>query len=203
VGTSARIPSGASPSELAEAARTCTACELYKDATQTVFGEGPDDAKVVLVGEQPGDMEDIAGRPFVGPAGKLLDRALGDAGLDRGEVYVTNAVKHFRFTLRGKRRIHATPGREHMEACRPWMDAEFAVLTPQVVVCLGAVAVKALLGSKYRVTKDRGQLLPFNERSQAVITTHPSAVLRMPGEERKVAYDNLVADLRVAAEAVA
>ena len=203
MGTSARIPSGASPSELAEAARTCTACELYKDATQTVFGEGPDDAKVVLVGEQPGDMEDIAGRPFVGPAGKLLDRALGDAGLDRGEVYVTNAVKHFRFTLRGKRRIHATPGREHMEACRPWMDAEFAVLTPQVVVCLGAVAVKALLGSKYRVTKDRGQLLPFNERSQAVITTHPSAVLRMPGEERKVAYDNLVADLRVAAEAVA
>lgn len=198
----AHSPSGADLPQLVAAARKCTACELYRDATQTVFGEGPADARLALVGEQPGDVEDIQGRPFVGPAGGLLDRALADAGLDRGEVYLTNAVKHFRFTQRGKRRIHAKPGREHIVACRPWLDAELAVLTPKVVVCLGAVAVSALLGSKYRVMKDRGALLPFRDDTKALITTHPSAVLRVPGEDRKAAYDALVADLRIAAEAV-
>jgi DNA polymerase len=200
--TPARIPSGADLRAVAAAARDCTACELYRDATQTVFGEGPGDARLVLVGEQPGDVEDVQGRPFVGPAGALLDRALERVGLDRGEVYVTNAVKHFRFSARGKRRIHSKPGREHIEACHPWLDAELNVLKPQVVACLGATAVSALLGSKYRVMKNRGVLLPFREPVRALITTHPSAVLRVPDEDRKDAFDALVADLGVAAEAL-
>jgi uracil-DNA glycosylase len=200
--TPPRIPPGADLREMVEAARACTACELYRDATQTVFGEGPADAKVVLVGEQPGDVEDVRGRPFVGPAGALLDRALDAAGLERDGVYLTNAVKHFRFTHRGKRRIHEKPGRVHIEACHPWLDAELNVLKPQVVVCLGATAVSALLGSKYRVTKDRGELLPFRDGVQAVITTHPSAVLRMRDDDRKAAFEQLVDDLTVVAQAV-
>jgi DNA polymerase len=194
----ASIPPSADLPALAAAARTCTACELHEQASQTVFGEGPPDARIVLVGEQPGDVEDTEGRPFVGPAGALLDRALADAGLDRDQVYLTNAVKHFRFTLRGKRRIHAKPGREHIEACHPWLDAELAVIAPEIVVCLGATAVQALLGSRYRVMKDRGALLPFGEGRRALITTHPSAVLRVPSEDRKAAFEALVADLRVA-----
>ena len=129
--------------------------------TREVLGEGPVGAAIALVGEQPGDQEDLEGRPFVGPAGRLLDKALGDAGIDRRDAYVTNAVKHFRFTVKGKRRIHQTPGPEHMRACRPWLDAEFAVLQPEVVVCLGAVAAKALISPSFRITKDRGQLLPW------------------------------------------
>jgi DNA polymerase len=158
----------------------------------------------MLVGEQPGDVEDQQGLPFVGPAGKVLQKAVAEAGHGKGEVYVTNAVKHFRFEQRGKRRIHATPGREHIEACAPWLDAELRLVRPEVVVALGATAVKALLGSKYRVTKDRGALLPFDRLpgAQALITTHPSAILRMPPEQRDDGYAALVADLRVAAEAV-
>ncbi len=200
--TPAHIPSGADLDQLVKAARACTACELYRDATQTVFGEGPTDAKVVLVGEQPGDVEDVQGRPFVGPAGALLDRALEAAGLERDAVYLTNAVKHFRFTQRGKRRIHEKPGRVHIEACHPWLDAELNVVNPQVMVCLGATAVSALLGSKYKVTKDRGELLPFRDGVQAVITTHPSAVLRMRDDDRKAGFEQLVDDLAVAAQAV-
>jgi uracil-DNA glycosylase len=200
--TPAHIPSGADLDQLVAAARDCTACELYRDATQTVFGEGPTDAKVMLIGEQPGDVEDVQGRPFVGPAGGLLDRALEAAGLERDDVYLTNAVKHFRFTLRGKRRIHDKPGRVHIEACHPWLDAELNVLKPQVVVCLGATAVTAVLGPKYKVTKDRGQLLPFRDGVQAVVTTHPSAVLRMRDDDRKAGFEQLIEDLAVVAQAV-
>jgi uracil-DNA glycosylase family protein len=208
------LPRSADLSSLAEAARTCTACELYETATQTVFGEGPPDARVVLVGEQPGDVEDREGRPFVGPAGRLLDRALEGAGLDREQAYVTNAVKHFRFTRgSGPRRIHATPETRHIGACKPWLDAELALLNPDVVVALGATAVRALLGTTYRVTKDRGKLLPFEiptngedagvHTTHAVITTHPSAILRTPPDVRDEAFAALVADLRVAAKALA
>jgi uracil-DNA glycosylase family protein len=196
------VPPDADLAGLAGAARGCTACELYANATQTVFGEGSPAARLVLVGEQPGDQEDRQGRPFVGPAGGLLDRALSEAGIDRAAVYVTNAVKHFRFTERGKRRIHATPGRGHVRACQPWLAAELGAVRPDVVVCLGATAVSALLGTGYRVTKDRGALLPYAEGIRAVITTHPSAVLRMPGEKRAAAFAELVADLRVAAAAL-
>jgi uracil-DNA glycosylase family protein len=207
------LPRSADLSTLAEAARTCTACELYEHATQTVFGEGPPGARVVLVGEQPGDIEDREGRPFVGPAGRLLDRALDEAGIDRELTYVTNAVKHFRFTRgSGPRRIHATPEARHLEACRPWLDAELALLNPDVVVALGATAVRQLLGTSYRVTKDRGKLLPFEiptngedaavHTTHALITTHPSAVLRTPPEAKDQAFEALVADLRVAAKAL-
>jgi DNA polymerase len=192
-------PDAGSLSQLASAARECTACELYRDATQTVFGEGAPNSRLVLVGEQPGDVEDVQGRPFVGPAGGVLDRALEEAGIDRGTVYVTNAVKHFRFVQRGKRRIHSKPGREHIEACHPWLARELAAVSPEVVVALGATAVQALLGSKYRVMRDRGALLPFQDGIRALVTIHPSAVLRMPPEERERAFGGLVADLKVAA----
>jgi DNA polymerase len=207
------VPETADLDGLRAAAAGCQACELWEGATQTVFGAGPVDARIVLVGEQPGDVEDRRGLPFVGPAGRLLDRALTDAGLDREICYVTNAVKHFRFRLGGKRRIHQTPGPEHVTACRPWLDAEFALISPEVVVCLGATAAKILLGSTFRVTRQRGQLMPFDPPSKdedagvksawIMATTHPSAVLRMPDESRAEAYDALVADLRVAARALA
>jgi DNA polymerase len=177
---------------------------------------------VVFVGEQPGDQEDRKGEPFVGPAGRLLDRALGDAGIDRRDAYITNAVKHFRFTPTPKRRIHQTPGPEHLQACRPWLEAEFEVLTPEVVVCLGATAAKALISPSFRITKDRGQLLPWTPPGVAraedgddeadegapaqtwmLATTHPSAVLRVPDDKRGEAYDALVADLTVVAGALA
>ncbi len=207
------VPETADLDGLRAAAAGCRACELWKPATQTVFGEGPVDARVVLVGEQPGDVEDRRGLPFVGPAGKLLDRALAEAGIDRDISYVTNAVKHFGFRLSGKRRIHQTPGAEHIAACRPWLDAELALISPEVVVCLGATAAKALLGPSFRITRQRGQLMPYDpptaEEDAAVksawimATTHPSAVLRVPDESRAEAYDALVADLRVAAGALA
>jgi uracil-DNA glycosylase len=208
------LPHSADLTSLAEAAQKCTACELYENATQTVFGAGPPDARLVLVGEQPGDVEDREGLPFVGPAGRLLDKALAEAGLDRRQTYVTNAVKHFRFTRgSGPRRIHATPEVRHIEACHPWLDAELALLNPDVVVALGATAVRALLGAKYRVTKDRGKLLPFEiptngedaavHTTHAVITTHPSAILRTPPEARDDAFAALVTDLKVAATALA
>ncbi len=221
--STASPPTGVGLEGLREAARHCRACPLWEPATQTVFGEGPVDARVVLVGEQPGDVEDRKGEPFVGPAGRLLDRALDDAGIDRKQAYVTNAVKHFRFTQTGKRRLHQTPGSEHVVACRPWLDAELALVNPELVVCLGATAAKALLGNQFRITKQRGQLMPFEPpRSGAgtlfdggddedaavhstwiMATTHPSAVLRVGDDLREAAYDALVADLRVGLEALA
>jgi len=212
-------PTGVGLEGLRDAARGCRACPLWEPATQTVFGLGPADARVVFVGEQPGDVEDRKGEPFVGPAGKLLDRALVDAGIDRGRTYVTNAVKHFRFTQTEKRRLHQTPGPEHVTACRPWLDAELALVNPELVVCLGATAAKALLGNAFRITKQRGQLMPFEpagggglfdqtedaavQSAWIMATAHPSAVLRVPGEARAEAYDALVADLKVGAEALA
>ncbi|HZB49931.1 MAG TPA: UdgX family uracil-DNA binding protein, partial [Mycobacteriales bacterium] len=152
----AKPPTGVGLDGVREAAAHCTACPLWEPATQTVFGAGPADARVLLVGEQPGDVEDRKGQPFVGPAGRLLDRALADAGIDRSQAYVTNAVKHFRFTLTPKRRLHQTPGPEHIAACKPWLEAELALVDPELVVCLGATAAKALLGNAFRITKQRG-----------------------------------------------
>jgi DNA polymerase len=223
----AQPPSGVGLDGLRDAAAGCRACELWEPAIQTVFGEGPETARIVFVGEQPGDREDRTGEPFVGPAGRLLDKALADAGIDRRDAYVTNAVKHFRFTPKGKRRIHQTPGPEHLRACRPWLEAEFEVLKPEVVVCLGATAAKALISPSFRITRDRGQLLPWTPPGLAPVrddgqeadddepdegapaqtwmlaTTHPSAILRTPDEARDAAYDALVADLRVVAGALA
>jgi uracil-DNA glycosylase len=210
----AQPPTGVGLDGLRSAAAGCRACELWEPATQTVFGEGPETARIVFVGEQPGDQEDRKGEPFVGPAGRLLDKALSDAGIDRRDAYITNAVKHFRFAVKGKRRIHQTPGPEHMRACRPWLESEFAVLQPEVVVCLGATAAKALISPSFRITKDRGHLLPWTSPGLAdeedaphqtwmLATTHPSAILRTPDEARDAAYDALVADLKVVAHALA
>jgi uracil-DNA glycosylase family protein len=220
----AQPPEGVGLDGLRTAAAGCRACELWEPATQTVFGEGPETARIVFVGEQPGDQEDRKGEPFVGPAGRLLDKALADARIDRRDAYITNAVKHFRFTPKGKRRMHQTPGPEHLRACRPWLEAEFAVLQPEVVVCLGATAAKALISPSFRITKDRGQLLPWTPPGVAaaeggtsdadddegaphqmwmLATTHPSAILRTPDEARDAAYDALVADLTVVAHALA
>jgi uracil-DNA glycosylase len=176
----------------------CTRCELYGPATQTVFGEGPVTAWLMMVGEQPGDREDVEGAPFVGPAGRVLDKALGRAGIDRSEVYVTNAVKHFRFEREGKRRIHKTPGVTHIRACRHWLDGELAAVRPSALATLGAVAAKALLGSAFRISKQRGQVLEW-EGYQLVPTVHPSAILRGPPEAREEAMAALVADLTVVA----
>lgn len=206
VGAQEFVPDTTSLDELKAAAPGCRGCELYQDATQVVFGRGDAHAKVVFVGEQPGDVEDQKGLPFVGPAGHLLRRAVDDAGMDPKHIYITNAVKHFRFQLRGKRRIHQTPDRIHIEACRPWLVSEFALLKPQVVVVLGATAAKALLGPSFRVTQSRGQVLPWPDAAQRpqdfpvepaklVATIHPSAVLR--ADDRETAYNGLVADLKV------
>ena len=184
--------------DLRRRAGGCTACELYADATQTVFGSGRAGARIVLAGEQPGDKEDLAGEPFVGPAGRLLDRALEGAGVDREDAYVTNVVKHFRFREEGKRRIQArTPGVEHVRACLPWLSSELATVRPRVLVTLGATAAKALLGSSFRLTRHRGELLEF-EGLPLLATVHPSAVLRTPEDRRKEALDGLVADLVLA-----
>jgi uracil-DNA glycosylase family protein len=198
--------------ELKSAAADCHGCELYENATQTVFGRGAPHAKIVFVGEQPGDVEDRHGLPFVGPAGRLLRDAVNDAGIDPAELYITNAVKHFRFELRGSRRIHQNPGPAHITACRPWLVSEFALLKPKLVVILGATAGKALLGPSFRVTRSRGQLMPWPASAQhpedfpvaeiqALATIHPSAVLR--ADDRETAYRGLVDDLRLAAAAVA
>jgi DNA polymerase len=199
---------------LRKAAAGCEGCDLYQNATQTVFGEGPADPRVVMVGEQPGDVEDREGEPFVGPAGRLLDRAMRDAGLDRAATYLTNAVKHFKFkaTDTGKRRIHQTPDRIEIVACRPWLVAEFALTRPELVVVLGATAAKALLGPDFRVTKQRGVLLPWPDAAaepedfpqtsgRVMATVHPSSVLR--ADNRDVAYRSFVDDLKVAAHALA
>jgi uracil-DNA glycosylase len=188
---------------LREAARGCTACPLWRTGTQTVFGEGLRKARLLLVGEQPGDKEDLAGRPFVGPAGRLLDEALAEAGIDRGEAYVTNAVKHFKWVGRGKRRIHQKPSWGEIAACRPWLDAELAVVRPDVLVCLGATAAQALLGRAVRVTRDRGRPLESELAPVALATVHPSSILRAPDEEsRRRERAAFVDDLRVAAAAL-
>ena len=189
---------GASLAQLREAAATCTNCHLYADATQTVFGKGPQRARLMLVGEQPGEKEDLAGEPFVGPAGRLLDRALDDAGIDRSVLYVTNAVKHFKFTVRGKRRIHSSPNSEEIKACRPWLDAELAAVKPEVVVALGATAAKALLGPSFKVTKQRGEVVE-RDRLRLTATVHPSSLLRLKDPERTAAIEQFTDDLRAVA----
>jgi DNA polymerase len=182
----------------------CRACELYKGTTQAVFGEGSPRSEAMFVGEQPGDREDVEGHPFVGPAGRMLDKALEDAGIDRKLVYVTNAVKHFRFEQRGKRRIHQRPQAEHIKACRPWLDAELEAVKPRVLVCLGAVAAQGLLGSKVRVTKDRGKPLESQLAPVVMVTIHPSSILReRDAGARERAYSSFVDDLSVVAEAIA
>ncbi|MCM4083635.1 UdgX family uracil-DNA binding protein [Paractinoplanes hotanensis] len=204
-------PEPRSIEQLKEAAAHCEGCELYADATQTVFGRGAANAKIVFVGEQPGDVEDQQGLPFVGPAGRLLREAVDLAGIDPADVYITNAVKHFRFELRGKRRIHQNPGPAHITACRPWLVSEFSLLKPELVVILGATAGRALIGPSFRVTQQRGKLMPWPASAQhpgdfpvaeiqALATIHPSAVLR--ADDRETAYRGLVDDLKIAAAAV-
>jgi DNA polymerase len=196
------VPATKDLRKLARAAADCEGCPLYQDATQTVFGAGPKAARLVLVGEQPGDQEDRAGEPFVGPAGRLLDSALEEAGIDRSTTYVTNAVKHFKFRPAGKRRIHATPDTFEVAACTPWLLAELSLISPEVVVLLGATAAKALLGPSFKVTKSRGVLMPSPDGDgQLLATLHPSAVLRAP--DPTAAKAGLVSDLRVAASALA
>jgi uracil-DNA glycosylase len=179
------IPSHPTLPKLRVAASACTACDLYKQATQTVFGEGTAHARVLFVGEQPGDKEDLEGKPFVGPAGNVLDKALMAAGIDRREVYVTNAVKHFKWEPRGKRRIHKKPNQLEITACRPWLEAEIAVVRPEVVVCLGATAAQSLLGSSFKVTQRRGEMIAHQLAPYVTATVHPSSILRAPDEETR------------------
>ena len=183
-----------------EIAAACKACDLYKRGTQTVFGEGPPKAELMLVGEQPGDAEDLAGHPFVGPAGRLLDTALEEAGIDRRQVYVTNVVKHFKWEPRGKRRIHAKPNAAEIGACRPWLDVEIALVKPRVLVCLGATAAQALLGKSFKVSQQRGTVVPSPLAPIVSATVHPSSILRAPDDEtRREEMRRLVKDLRTIA----
>jgi uracil-DNA glycosylase family protein len=194
------VPRGATLRELIEAASRCRGCDLYRHATQTVFGRGSDDARIVFVGEQPGDQEDRQGAPFVGPAGEVLDRALAEAGLAREKIYVTNAVKHFKFEQRGKRRIHQTPRAPELNACRPWLEAELALIKPDVLVCLGATAARAIFGDKFRITKDRGHFAETRWAKKTIATYHPSAVLRGETEAQQAElYAMLLEDLRLVA----
>jgi uracil-DNA glycosylase len=198
----ARPPDTSNLAEVGEAARECKACHLYKRATQTVFGEGPKGAPMMLVGEQPGDYEDVAGKPFVGPAGKIMDQALEEAGIDRKEVYVTNAVKHFKWEPRGKRRIHQKPNSREIAACRPWLEAELRLVKPKLLVCLGATAAQAIFGPSFRVTRERGKVLSSRSAPRVLATVHPSSLLRQPDEEsRQREYKRFVSDLRAALKA--
>ena len=193
------VPRTLSLRTLRSAASACRGCDLYRHATQVVFGEGPKAARLLLVGEQPGDQEDRQGAPFVGPAGVLLDKALADAGLAREDVYLTNAVKHFKWEPRGKRRIHKKPRVSEVMACRPWLEAELRALQPAVVVCLGATAAQALLGTSFKLMQNRGTVVPSDAADRVVATIHPSAVLRSPNPDaREQSYAMLVADLIVA-----
>jgi uracil-DNA glycosylase len=197
----ALIPERPSLPRLRQAAAGCKACDLWKQGTQTVFGEGTRNADVVLVGETPGDKEDLAGKPFVGPAGRLLDRALAEAGIDRKHAYVTNVVKHFKWQAKGKRRIHQKPNAGEIAACRPWLDAELAVVKPNVVVAMGATAAQALLGRQFRLTRHRGEPIESDVAAHVLATVHPSSILRAPDDEaRREAYADFVADLEVAAK---
>ncbi|KAA0101855.1 uracil-DNA glycosylase [Mycolicibacterium sp. P1-18] len=201
------VPASRSLATLARAAEGCRGCDLYADADQTVFGAGPRSATIMLVGEQPGDQEDRAGRPFVGPAGRVLDDALRTANVDREPLYVTNAVKHFTFTRNagGKRRIHQTPTRTEVVSCRPWLMAELTAVEPDVLVLMGATAAKSLLGNDFRLTRHRGEVLHLPDGDvesdpDVVVTVHPSSILRGPPEQRDEAFNGLVADLRFAAD---
>jgi uracil-DNA glycosylase family protein len=198
----APVPDTTSLTKMRSAALVCTACPLHKNATQTVFGEGPKRAKLMLLGEQPGDQEDLRGKPFIGPAGKLLNRALAEAGIDRNDVYVTNTVKHFKWKPRGKRRIHQKPGSRDIAACRPWFEAELRIVRPIVLVCLGSIAAQAIFGSSFRVTRARGKLLPSEFAARVVTTVHPSSLLRQPSAaSREREYRLFVNDLRAALQA--
>jgi uracil-DNA glycosylase len=198
------LPNTRSLQALREAAAGCRGCHLWRGATQTVFGEGMKKARVVLIGEQPGDREDREGKPFVGPAGRELDRGLEAAGIDRGEAYVTNVVKHFKFEERGNRRIHKTPKRFEIEACLPWLDEELKLLEPRAVVLLGATAGKAIMGSSFRVTQVRGQPIESELAPLVTATIHPSAILRAPDDaERQAEREAFASDLRLVAEALA
>jgi DNA polymerase len=194
-------PRGATLARLRSLAAHCTACDLYKRGTQTVFGEGAAQAALMLIGEQPGDQEDRQGRPFVGPAGRLLDAALSEAGIARTDAYVTNAVKHFKWVARGKRRIHEKPNGRERQACYPWLEAEIERVAPRVLVCLGATAAQSLLGSGFRVTQHRGELLSSRWQAKILATVHPSSILRLTDRgERETAYRGFVADLVRAAD---
>jgi uracil-DNA glycosylase family protein len=184
--------------ELRERVHECRACPLWEDATQAVFGEGLKRARLMMVGEQPGDREDIEGKPFVGPAGRVLDEALQEAGIERGDAYVTNVVKHFKWKPKGKRRIHQAPKAEEIKACAPWLEAEMTVVHAEVLVCLGATAVKAIIGPKHRVMRDHGQIVGSKLGRPAMATLHPSAILRAEDEDRADAMAMLVGDLRAA-----
>ena len=199
-GAEAFVPSRGGLAALRRAAEDCHGCELWSSATQTVFGEGPRRAPLMLVGEQPGDREDLSGHPFVGPAGRGLDSGLEMAGIERQSVYLTNAVKHFRWKAKGKRRLHERPARSHIVACRPWLRAELERLTPRVLVLMGAVAAQSLLGPDFSVTRCRGRLeSPPHGLPTVVVTVHPSSILRGPDEERRTRLDAFATDLRLAA----
>jgi DNA polymerase len=193
------VPEKPSLPKLRDAAAGCTACDLYKTGTQTVFGEGTAKAEVMFVGEQPGDQEDLQGKPFVGPAGKLLDEALEEAGIDRSKVYVTNVVKHFKWQARGKRRIHQKPNWSEIAACRPWLEAELSVVEPRVLVCLGATAAQALLGRQFRVSRQRGEPVESELAEHVLATVHPSSILRADPETRDLEYAEFVRDLKTVA----
>ena len=195
-----RIPDRPTLKTVRVAARDCRACDLWKTGTQTVFGEGPGKAPLMLVGEQPGDQEDLSGHPFVGPAGKLLDKALADAGIDRSHVYVTNVVKHFKWEPRGKRRIHKKPRASEIAACRPWLDTEIALVRPKAIVCLGATAAQALLGAAFKVTAHRGTFIESPLAPLVLATVHPSSLLRAPdADTRRREIERFTDDLRLVA----
>jgi uracil-DNA glycosylase len=197
------IPDRPTLPRVRDAATQCRACDLWKRGTQTVFGEGPGEAPLMLVGEQPGDAEDLAGHPFVGPAGKLLDRALEAAGIDRAAVYVTNVVKHFKWEPRGKRRIHKKPNAGEIAACRPWLETEIALVKPRVIVCLGATAAQSLIGRQFKVTAHRGELMPSTLAPFVMATVHPSSILRAPDDEaRRLEMKRFTNDLRKVARAL-
>jgi DNA polymerase len=198
---SALVPEQLSLESLRDAAARCDACDLHLTGTQTVFGAGQREADVMFIGEQPGDKEDLEGKPFIGPAGRLLDRALVEAGIDRDEVYVTNTVKHFKWRPAGKRRIHEKPNPVEIAACRPWLDAELEVVNPKVVVCLGSTAAQAMLGRQFRVTRQRGEFMRLERGGVITATIHPSAILRAPDEvSREHEFQGFVADLRKVAD---
>jgi DNA polymerase len=198
------VPPRATLPRLREAAAGCRACDLWERGTQTVFGAGARGARALFVGEQPGNEEDLSGRPFVGPAGRLLDKALAEAGIDRGQAYVTNVVKHFKWEPRGKRRIHAKPNSQEIRACRPWLDAEIAVVKPEVIVCLGATAAQSLLGSAFRVSQRRGEVVSSPLAPRVIATVHPSSILRAPDDAtRRLETRRFVEDLRKVAEILA
>jgi DNA polymerase len=197
------LPDELSYRALKAASQECRGCDLYRNATQTVFGEGKISSGVIFVGEQPGDEEDLTGRPFVGPAGRLFEKALAEAGIDRGDIYLTNTVKHFKWKPQGKRRIHQKPNVSEINACDPWLRSEIALIKPRILVCLGATAAQALLGKQFRVTQMRGQWLDSPLAKNVIATIHPSAILRTPDDLRDQAYAEFISDLVLIAEAIA